>query len=1068
MFTPFWFSKHQHQVPCLFIAFFDLNATADSAQDEQLKADINAARNALSRSGFRVRFAVILLSDQSILHVPELESRLASIRRATTLDPKNGLFFMPPMSSQNEIATFVQSIMATLQPACVEYYRDLTKHARRKKARGGPPPFVHSSVGSTLSTSAWSVRYEIKQGVFAEFRQEMDVAERHYSTAIEELFSSEGGVLETTNSWSPRWDEARLLCDAVALRVIRSQLWTGQTTGAAQSWQNYKLRMHDLVDRRGKGSDTYSFCAWQARWASIMAELIGLADIASLRRSAAADRVAMQQYASPERPTERLPPSSLLHHPGYWLRLVAEGIRTRWQKAMVIPEDDRVPPSQSPASAVASRSRNYDVYLVPDPHEEAGGSVFDHVKEIAMVTARACEEFEARRQVRMSELLKLGVAETLLNSGRYQDAMDALLQLWEASSWRKEDWREPFVKLLQLLYQCCNQTKSQRNAALLPVLTWEQLSIDAGPTDAPDDPQDFLRCLDSWDIDNHVEVQLHDEHRLSPIASSFAFRHGEGHVGEPCDCQLILNYHTTRSKVPIQLSKIEFGLGEKTILVKHKACDDPSAAGGPTHVHETQEGILEATSDLTLTPSCERTLNITLVLREAQVYSMTRLKAFIETPKFRLMHEYSAEAVRPGTRWSVQGENDVESVLLARLDTKSINVLPKAPKMQIVFHGLRKQYYTDEHVSLGVALKNGEDDDVEAIVEAQVISQAGDVAVTSKWKDQQHDEHIHIVDNLAAAATHTSELLMQGPSEASSFRLTLDLRYTLKSDPTTPLRKAVALELDFVTAFEAKFTFAPRLHADPWPSYFDPSGQHATDPSDSVSQNWKLGAQISSLVEEALKIERVELLVLNMHSETSCDIHEPLDDTGHMVHPRNSVTSAFELTTRKASFDDRQPSVLDLSLMVTWSRNGDAEPSQNTIAVPRLTIPASEPRVLCTINHDASDSSSTRVRYHLENPSTHFLTFALTMEASEDFAMSGSKYRTLSLAPLSRHHVEYHLLLHEDIEDGSEGVWVSPRLQVVDSYYQKTLRVHPGGDGVRVDGPGRDICVWIGGRGQGS
>jgi hypothetical protein len=249
VFTPLWLAKHQRQIPAVFVAFFDIKADNSTVDDDQIKADINGVRAGLSRSGFKTRFAAVLLSDKSILQAAGLEDRLAGIRRATNLDTKTGLFFMPPVSSQSEMSAFVQGVLSTLQPSVVEYYRDLTKHARRKKARG--------SIPSTVSTpSSQSLSNVVKQGVFAEFRQEMDVAERHYSQAIEDLFNPEG-VFETTPSWHPRWNEARLLSDSLAMRVIRCQLWNGLSSGASQSWSNYRLRMKDLVDRRGKGSQTY-------------------------------------------------------------------------------------------------------------------------------------------------------------------------------------------------------------------------------------------------------------------------------------------------------------------------------------------------------------------------------------------------------------------------------------------------------------------------------------------------------------------------------------------------------------------------------------------------------------------------------------------------------------------------------------------------------------------------------------------------------------------------------------------------------------------------------------------
>jgi hypothetical protein len=53
VFTSLWLAKHQHQVPAVFLAFFDIKADDPTADDDQIKADINSVRSALSRSGFK-------------------------------------------------------------------------------------------------------------------------------------------------------------------------------------------------------------------------------------------------------------------------------------------------------------------------------------------------------------------------------------------------------------------------------------------------------------------------------------------------------------------------------------------------------------------------------------------------------------------------------------------------------------------------------------------------------------------------------------------------------------------------------------------------------------------------------------------------------------------------------------------------------------------------------------------------------------------------------------------------------------------------------------------------------
>lgn len=268
-----WTAKHNELLPSAFIACYTLTSDSQfsTLHDNQLKTDISKIKESISRSGHRTRLIVVLLSENSIVKSPDVEDRLSNIRRASGLDPKTALFFLPPQSSAVELKAFVETILITLYPVCVEYYRDLTKHSRRKRNRTHvPPPTAPPTTGTsqTLSTQGWNVRYDFKLGVFAEFRQEMDAAIMSYEKSYEGLI---GEVFETTANWSPRWNEARLLADIISIRVIRCLLWNGHTTASCRRWQAHRNRMRDLVDRRGKGSSNYGWEAWEFRWSCSMA-----------------------------------------------------------------------------------------------------------------------------------------------------------------------------------------------------------------------------------------------------------------------------------------------------------------------------------------------------------------------------------------------------------------------------------------------------------------------------------------------------------------------------------------------------------------------------------------------------------------------------------------------------------------------------------------------------------------------------------------------------------------------------------------------------------------------------
>lgn len=435
-----WIDKHQEQVPSAYVSFYTFTSDPklSTLHDNQLKTDINAIKSTISQAGYRTRLVVGLLSEKSI-HSPEVEERLSNIRKATGLDSKTSLFFLPPQSSVVELQAFVETIITTIYPICIEYYRDLSKHSRRKRNRGiVPPPTAPPTSGTskTLSSHGWNVRYDFKLGVFAEFRQEMDAAVRSYESGYEGLLGSD--VLEAIASWSPRWNEARQLADVFAIRILRCLLWNGNYTTAVRRWSLHRERIRDFVDRRGKGSATYGWKAWEARWATVMAEMI--------KRASIPEFLGPVNYLPAEKTLvtgERMQPWEYLHHPGYWYRAASKHLIARRALAFKIPEEDRSPPGYSPASQIASKAYTYDTYLCPEPHEEnplAGRQGVDHAALIIEALDLAMMEFKKRKQTRLLQELQLISANENMRRESWDNAVKGFRQLWQKMTYRKEGW----------------------------------------------------------------------------------------------------------------------------------------------------------------------------------------------------------------------------------------------------------------------------------------------------------------------------------------------------------------------------------------------------------------------------------------------------------------------------------------------------------------------------------------------------------------------------------------------------------------------------------------------------
>ena len=435
-----WVQKHQDLIPSVLVCFHSLTSDPNQAtlDDNKIKTDVNSIRTLLSQSGCRTRLVVILLSDKVTSSVEGIQERLENIRRGGGIEQK-ALFLVPPQESQDALEHLADSTLSAMYGLSLEYYRDMGRHARKKRGRGiAPQPTVPPTIGTsqTLSLAGWNARYDFKSAVFAEFRQEMDTAYRSYEQAYEALLGPE--LLEVIPSWSPRWNEARLLADVLSVRSLRCLLWNGQYSSAVRRWQSHRDRICDFVDRRGRGTNNYGWAAWEARWAEVMARLIQKAEIAELASPTPS------LFLQPERGVqgERLQPWELLHHPGYWHHLASRSHYKRRTLAQAMPEDDRRSPSDSPASQVASKAFTYDTYMCPDPHEEypLRHRGVDHSGLIVDSLLRARAEFLKRKQLRFGLEIAVECARELANAQDWEHAVELLHPLWNDPFFRAEGW----------------------------------------------------------------------------------------------------------------------------------------------------------------------------------------------------------------------------------------------------------------------------------------------------------------------------------------------------------------------------------------------------------------------------------------------------------------------------------------------------------------------------------------------------------------------------------------------------------------------------------------------------
>ncbi|KFA76803.1 hypothetical protein S40288_03033 [Stachybotrys chartarum IBT 40288] len=1075
-----WLDKHQELVPSVFLCFYPLTSDPSSVslQDNSIKSDLNDIKSAIARSGYKTRLAVVLLADGAEPPYSTSDSvseRLENIRKGTALDPKS-IFYIPPQESPAELRQVASGILTSLSTTAVEYYKDLARHAKKKRSRGyAPQPTVPPTTGTshTLSLQDWNFRYDFKSAVFSEFRQEIEAATRAYEQAYEMLLGQE--VIEVIPNWNPRWNEARQLADIIVIRCLRLYLRAGSTSLAVRRWRAHRDRMSDLVDRQGRGTNNYGWEAWQARWATVMANLMERIGIPSLAPSA------LTIYLPPEKNllAERLEPWDMLHHPGYWYRTAAHHLIARRTLARTMPEEDRKAPESSSTSHAASKAYAYDVYMCPEPYEELPleGQGVNHTQLIIDNLLAARNQFHSRKQTRLVAELSLECAKEMAGAGLWAEVVLMLQPLWEDMSFRTDLWLNVSEELCWLLRKAAAETG---RGDLVVAIDWELMNKRY--SSRPQWRYSLAGSLEGVAVDSKPSVSLSDQQVSPLVTASFVFRNKGGRAGEVCKAQVTLSSNALPGSEMLSFTslRIDFSGSLKPIILEHDGAEASKRekmsfeslvltedfSGSTDNEYPVR---LRGNCNLSLQPGLTRVLELTIPLREAGEAEATSVLLSNHNDNFDLDFAFNFRPTDPVVGWYVNGSTVSKH---ARVNARTLQIQPRPPKMEIRVVDLCKNYYAGEPLRLSVELLNAEDETASVKLDVELIGEDLPSFKISFNREEAAGQGEpgelkatgFPLGNIGSSDSVVVQLLIDPSAGPKTYDAVIRASYHLLSDAATPVMQVLPVQLSVVNPFEANYDLVPRLHRDPWPSLFDADGlgavgddQGTVGPATGLAQKWCLVCHYASFATEDITVTDMRLTVVSMVGEARCSITEvpQIREGGDVVSPKSMHEAQFDLITQKSSLDDRQAVSLELAFVIDWRRGSHRDGPSNTTTMPvgKYLVLGSEPRVLASAVHAEPEGMGlVHMDITIENPSNHLLTFGLTMEPSNEFAFSGAKQTTMHLLPLSRRTTTYRLY------PLVRGAFVRLALVVRDKYFQKVLRIIPT-EGMKIDKDG--LLVWV-------
>ncbi|KAI4128739.1 MAG: hypothetical protein LQ338_002582 [Usnochroma carphineum] len=741
----------------------------------------------------------------------------------------------------------------------------------------------------------------------------------------------------------------------------------------------------------------------------------------------------------------------------------------------------------------------YDTFLIQEPLRQDPFAVTHNPHDTATlidIYRKSILYFEERRRRRAVERLQYELGALHMQQGEWKKALKVLEPLWSNVSWRQEAWWGFLAGLGERLRECawrCGDAETVVKGCWEGISECLETTLEHG--------YDFSTCLNGMpNLELRPMVVVRADEVVSCLSCTFAFGATQGNVGEPLPAQVVIASHARKSTAPIILSHflISFDGGLEDIKIGHEAEEElavppmgnvrlaeitlrtetgtPEASSPVTLPHQ---GRLGGVCDLTFSPGSTKILSFLLITRYPGTVRVASMKASVEPGGFDFQYIVSeANEMRQEDYW-VQTTEGFSPRPAGNNGMNEIRILPKPPKVRIKIPGLRKEYLTDETVTLAIEITNEEDGDAEVTVEARFLGQA-DAVPTLAWTadaqisdspedplSNQEKKAIpirHSLGHIEQSETRKINSMFTAKSLPTETVLEIKAVYHLLTEPETPISKVLVNEVVFDRPFEANYDFQPSIDPLPMPNYFQIT--EAKDPDNvalGLRQIWTSTVRLASFAAEPLIIQDTTLKLNEVQDAAICKISKTSShpDTETTIAPNDFHESRFEITTQKLDLDDRISTAFLFQLEVRWRRDRPGAPSASTIlAVPDLVIPFGEPRVLASVKPSAQGDEAWEagsvvipLEYTIENPSTHVLNFDISMETSDEFVFSGPKTTSLQLVPVSRHTLEYRIV------PLVRGKWITPGLRVLDTHFNQVLRVQGTGGGVRSDRKGAN--VWV-------
>ncbi|GAA94378.1 uncharacterized protein L969DRAFT_96482 [Mixia osmundae IAM 14324] len=1037
--APIWLKKHRELVPAAFVLVLRLWEPSmmkrdhdqgdgrpgeqdedegelevmTKVKDSEMILEISDRKKLCSERD--VKLAVVLLTSRKMLDDPSLDPRLSHIRRQSGLESRGALFVITPVSVQ-EAQNFASSLRSELYDSAADYYKEHGRRARRKRSRvpihSNPKPILSAVMPSSatngipksseavkiqpLSAQAWSIRYDYKMATFAEFRQECDVALKHYedcSDALLEIFSSTALMPPRTK----RWAEAKVLADCINLKICKLYMYADEPERVVVQYTKHLARFRELCNGWGIGEETYEYWSWLAKQYRSLADLVELA-VASGYRLPIPRLAASTRTPTPAQTPTGSSPARLLQHAGHFYLMAGLCTRNRRDKfrLRVVAETHQVNGFSNGHSSSLPPALQYEGKI---KHDELTIDLL----------SKAYEIFKRQRSNRLS----LYIAGQIARVHDESDNAEMALRFHEriAKHYRKDRWLDMMSNVAQSAKLNARDTN---DAGAFAFATAEAAIRSCERPAAEWRLVDSLRALDSIQSGaEHDRSVLLDLTGLSALVEArIAFWQAEAYLDEEVLFQLSISSQTNF------LDEVDFDSLEITFE------NSQTFRWNGQHQQGSRLALYDAdTSEAILAWSRGSTLIFAGRIRSSKPVTVAfeRLELAKTSSSYDIALELRNANVQSSLEWYRRDtvSQELQSFLLSSANDCTSCSFTRRPALARAVIEPPSALYIDDVSQVQLSISNIDSVALAYSVTIACISEPGRECVISDMHSDPAAVKITFdTDFLQPDQTITQTFWIRATGEASSRSLETMITPRISEESRTERTLdsiAEVTKLDFAAPFACTSTLQT-LETLPLPELalaIDAPMQR-TSLSIFSALTW-LGASAISLEDVVLHSSSEQVTVLPETGNTSQPHQDLLPGTGYACAHEAEIDADF------------QP---DFNLVVCWRRTDQPESvpantSRFVVLHPQIT--AQSVAVAVDLPAVIRLHMPTSIRFTICNDSpTRLLKLTAQMDSSESWVFAGPrKIARFSVLPRRQRELRFAL-----VAIGMPGHTTIPRLRV--------------------------------------